>query len=770
VETETGQRDFWRGVKSAVVVWVLVGLALLPSRLAVAMRVRGGSTAERLSRALAGSALDFAQSATLVALLVGLLVLALGVATRWRARPLGWSVLAAVPPAVLLYLVTVTEQEVKAERGAFPTVREMLDAAAESSFVEGAPGFLRYQRIFVPALLCGGAFLGVLLLWLWRRRRDPVVEAPRWWAVGFAAALAAGVAGGAAATRVQAAVSPRLSPAGLGAPLDGVVESAFDALAGRAPPRAAELLATLAPSESELKTGAQRLGWPPRPLPHCAVPDGPTQGSDGGRSTEGTGPPPPGGADSTRPLAPRGVAGASREGTEASSSGAEAAPGVAACHPYARPLSPALEPPTAATPLLAALERLSRELFADGDRRVAVVQVALESFRGDDLHALTPQAPKSLAPFFNALLTRPHPGVLVSRRTYQGGVRTAQGLAAMTCGLGTLPWNLSLIRDLEVPVRCASDVLRAAGFEGSFFYGSDPDYDRMAPFLRAHGVAQVVSEADFPPAAPRGAWGGVTDFVLFDEASRRLTSALTRGPQLALVMSLSNHSPFTAPADLPPEVARRAASSGAPPDDLRRLTTLSYTDAAVERLLGALDASGASERTLLFLLADHSTGDTYLWGGESDDAKTRLPFVMVVPPAFVARTKDPRATRAALDDVQAQLDALALSQNDVPALLLALLAAHPAVASLPQAERWHTLGGQRTSPWFDAGHPGAALVGVNGVDELYLFDAEGRRVAPYEDVTFLRTRGALTTVTPRLIPAAATLVELGRAAGRARAP
>ena len=75
----------------------------------------------------------------------------------------------------------------------------------------------------------------------------------------------------------------------------------------------------------------------------------------------------------------------------------------------------------------------------------------------DDLHSLNPAAPSSLHPFVNGLSERPD--VLSGRKMFQAGVRSAQGIAAMTCGVGTLPYNLSIIRDLDAIPRHAKDPL-----------------------------------------------------------------------------------------------------------------------------------------------------------------------------------------------------------------------------------------------------------------------------------------------------------------------
>jgi hypothetical protein len=53
-------------------------------------------------------------------------------------------------------------------------------------------------------------------------------------------------------------------------------------------------------------------------------------------------------------------------------------------------------------------------------------------------------------------------------------------------------------------------------------------------------------------------------------------------------------------------------------------------------------------------------------------AKAQVPFLAVIPCAFLSDVKDPDALLAALTAPQAELEAMPLSQNDVPALLMAL--------------------------------------------------------------------------------------------------
>ncbi len=686
-------------------------VAMFPARLSVALR-GWGSVLTRAERALVGTLLDLSAVVLLIAPLVALATFLIPLLVK-RFRSPRWQRLGAVwctmPFGFAFWVLTVVAQEVKSERGSFPTVFDLLEGGTNASFVEGTLGFLRYERVWLPAIV-GTLGAGFILLLIWRR---PLGQLGSWsrWVWGTLSGLGVGATGVLVVTLALAALANRFTAAALGDPLTGLVESGFDFMRhqGPATPRELVLDAQL-PAEAAAQ-GATLLGWPP-----------------------------------SKPTA---------------------------VHLHQRPLDFSEEPVTRdprGTALLRAFEKVGQALFDENDSAVALFQLSLEGFRADDVHALNAAAPLQIAPFVSSLYGKSD-GVLTSSKMFQAGVRTAHCLGAMTCGLGTLPYNLSFIRDLQpFPVRCASDVLHDAGFHHSFFYGSDGTFDDMKTFFSRHGFTTVVTQAELPKTLPKGTWDGVTDFAVFDEAVKTVAAALAEGPQFSLLMSLSNHSPFTSPADLPAEVSKRVDLAlaqnvnRADADDRLRLITYSYTDAAVQRFFESLETAGIAERSIAIVLADHSTGHSYVWGAEAqetDAAKAQIPFAIVIPAAFVARAKKPAAFAAAMKETQKLFDEAPLSQNDVPALVLALMKSHPRVAALPASERWHTLGGQVTSPWYRPGGDSASyIVGINGVSELFALDRQGKRVGSYEDSVFLKTRADRYRVTPQLIPITATLIEV----------
>jgi hypothetical protein len=341
----------------------------------------------------------------------------------------------------------------------------------------------------------------------------------------------------------------------------------------------------------------------------------------------------------------------------------------------------------------------------------------------------------------------------------------------MTCGLGTLPWNLSFIRDLQpLELRCTIDVLHDAGATSSVWYGSDLKFDNMRRYFEAQRVTTIMSQAELPTGLPLGSWDAVADLAVVDAAVAGVAAQVAKDPQRphhAMVMTLSNHSPFTAPQDLPDIVKSRvealyASAPRAEEEDRRRLMTFSYTDFVIERLFTRITELGLADRAVVVLTADHSTGHRYVWGEgrETDEAFGRIPFAIVLPAAVRARAVDDVAVQAAMARSQDLLDGGPLSLNDVPALLLAVLSATPTLAKLPHEKRWHTMGGQITSPHFRAFADDAVIHGINGVSQLVAFDARGVRIGEATRASFLQSSADRYRLTPPLLPMAAPLHRL----------
>ena len=712
-------RRLWPGFRLG---WVPIALALLahvPGRRVYAANesLHGRPGWQYLCAGLLGDLL-YVGPALFLAFVLPLLAGALA-ARRWpRSRALGvatgTSALLAMTIVVLGWMFSVGAIESKLERGLYPTYLETKVALASATFVIGQLPTLLLDRYWKTSLLV--MVTAALVLVAYRRAARRSLRS------------LADVAGFALGSLVLFLIGAELVHRGrfffprTGGYLE--TRSPIETIAlGKLPFRdhaaltdgMRQLFATQAYAVDETRTGLRELGYP---------------------------------AESAARLA-------AFEHDEPCTSP----------HPLARPLDRAPSSAASSAALLGELEELSNALFEGRAEPVIVWQIAMESFRADDIHALQPLAPRELTPVMSRLYDdREH--TVAFRRAFQGGFRTAQSLSALFCGVGSLPFNVAVARDLgHVPLRCLPDLLADGGFDTRAFYASDLAYDNMLEFFRYHGV-EATQAADLPQDLPRGSWRGVSDRALYEQVIRHAEAravGVSRA-QYNFVLTLSGHSPFSAPSDLPPEVAQRATeacakSPRARADDCSRIGVIAYADHALGELLARLAASPLASRSVVVVSADHATSEIGLWPGASEEkGRAHVPFVMFVPPALVAASQQPGAitTRVAALHDRAATDVISLS--DSPALVTALVSGTKGLRSIPAPWRFHTFGGQATSPDFGfAAQPGARIWGTDSAAFVFSADADGNVIAQANKNRSFSNVGELEAMNPSLRGPAAFL-------------
>ncbi len=451
-------------------------------------------------------------------------------------------------------------------------------------------------------------------------------------------------------------------------------------------------------------------------------------------------------------------------------------------HPLASPVAPF---ETSGDPSKAyhhelhrALDDLSRALFEGRDGPTRLWLLSLESLRADDVHALQARAPREVAPYTTGLYEQARQGsgsVIVAERMLQAGGRTSQGLAAMTCGLGTMPYGLSAARDLGLlPLRCLPDVLKDASFRTAFYYGSNPGFDNMLAFLHHHGFDRIKAEKDYVEEVPHAGWS-VPDSIVFTQAFEESEREPAGQSQFNFAMSLTNHFPFKRPEDFPSLVGQRIAKAvegrAVRPDDVSRLETLSYTDWAFEQFVATLSRSANARNSLVVATADHSTTDYFLWredGGGQDKtlALVHVPFMVVLPDAFLEASADPARARQQARRVNELLATSPVSHNDIPRLILSLLMHSAPLRALEDPWRWHNLGGQRLSPSFGVpSRTDAVVLGVDGTSRLYFGNADGSVIQTDEKAVPTLDLDSALQSGPTMLPSAAVFSALLRGYG-----
>ena len=224
-------------------------------------------------------------------------------------------------------------------------------------------------------------------------------------------------------------------------------------------------------------------------------------------------------------------------------------------------------------------------------RKLNVVVVLEESLGSQYIGALHPEAPASLTPHFDSLTQE---GTLLTH-AYSTGNRTIRALEATTSSLPPLP-GISVVRRPEsVDLFTLPALLRSRGYATEFIYGGRALFDGMGAYMRNNGMDRVVEQKDYPSGLFTTAWG-VADEAIFDKALSQMDSLQAAGkPFYTLVLSVSNHRPYTYPA------GRIAAD----PNERKRVNVVQYADWALGRFVRQARTHAFFDSTVFVLMGDH---------------------------------------------------------------------------------------------------------------------------------------------------------------------
>jgi phosphoglycerol transferase MdoB-like AlkP superfamily enzyme len=129
---------------------------------------------------------------------------------------------------------------------------------------------------------------------------------------------------------------------------------------------------------------------------------------------------------------------------------------------------------------------------------------------------------------------------------YATGTRSARGLEAIISGFTPTPARsvVKLGRSQRNFFTLAG-LLRESGYDTSFIYGGESQFDNMRRFFMNNGFDRVIDKKDYENPVFTGSWG-VSDEDLFDRAHMEFSASHKR-PFFSLVFTSSNHSPFEYP-------------------------------------------------------------------------------------------------------------------------------------------------------------------------------------------------------------------------------
>ncbi|HXW10665.1 MAG TPA: sulfatase-like hydrolase/transferase [Steroidobacteraceae bacterium] len=274
--------------------------------------------------------------------------------------------------------------------------------------------------------------------------------------------------------------------------------------------------------------------------------------------------------------------------------------------------------------------RLDRRHAArpDGLGPLNVVVIVSESFGAEfsRLHG----ARRDWTPNFDAYARR---GLWFSN-AYASGTRTVRGLEAITASFPPIPTVSILRRPGSEHIATWGSVMRRLGYRTSFLYGGYAYFDDMNRFYAGNGY-EVLDRANIDAPRYANVWG-VSDEDLFDLALTHFgRQAATGEPFFSIVMTTSNHKPFSFRTGLEP--------LGIPPQGGGRKAGVRYADYALGYFLRRAARQPWFDDTLFVVVADHGAR---VYGKAEIPLETyEIPLMMYSPKHLAPRSVDVLTTQ-----------------------------------------------------------------------------------------------------------------------------
>jgi len=176
--------------------------------------------------------------------------------------------------------------------------------------------------------------------------------------------------------------------------------------------------------------------------------------------------------------------------------------------------------------------------------KLNVVVIAEESFGAEFVGVLGND--RGLTPEFDALSQQ---GLLFTN-AYATGTRTVRGLEAISASFPPIPSESIVKRPGNEGIVTWGEVMSGLGYHTSFLYGGYGTFDNMNAYFGGNGFA-LSDRRDIPDPKFANIWG-VSDEDLFAHAIDYYDARAAEGkPFFSIVMSTSNHKPYTFPEGIP---------------------------------------------------------------------------------------------------------------------------------------------------------------------------------------------------------------------------
>ncbi len=183
---------------------------------------------------------------------------------------------------------------------------------------------------------------------------------------------------------------------------------------------------------------------------------------------------------------------------------------------------------------------------------------------------------------------------LFFNRAYATGTRTVRGLEAISASFPPIPSESIMKRPGGEHIATWGKVMRENGYQTNFIYGGYGRFDNMNTYFRGNGFA-ISDRLDIKDPVFTNIWG-VSDQDLFRHACTYFDRLAQQDkPFFSIIMTTSNHSPYTFPEGI----------AGIPAKGGGRNAGVLYADYALREFFTMARKHRWYTNTLFVVVADH---------------------------------------------------------------------------------------------------------------------------------------------------------------------
>ena len=240
--------------------------------------------------------------------------------------------------------------------------------------------------------------------------------------------------------------------------------------------------------------------------------------------------------------------------------------------------------------------------FLNTNKKPNIILIILESFVSQNCNYLNPKLNEKITPFIDQLSNRS----ISFNRCFANGTRSAYGIGSILCSWPVLPGK-PIITQVETgfknsPATESIRIFKKLGYDLTFLYGGDANFDNMKGFAMANGFDHVLDWNDgFLANKEDGTMWGKFDHIMFDKLLD-IADEKSNDPFMINFFTTTNHDPFKVPESYESRIPYFETGKE---KYIRAKRTMAYNDIVLSEFFEDAKTHDWYDNTIFIITADH---------------------------------------------------------------------------------------------------------------------------------------------------------------------